>query len=120
MRRHLSVSPSSSPSPSPPISAGALAPLPTAGVYIHFPFCGVRCPYCDFAVDTRADIPHDPYADAVIAELDARRAWFAGAGPLASVYFGGGTPGLWRPDALGRVLAAACAAFGAPGPDALE
>jgi oxygen-independent coproporphyrinogen-3 oxidase len=82
-------------------------------VYIHFPFCGVRCPYCDFAVDTRADIPHDQYADAVIAELDARRAWFDGAGPLASIYFGGGTPGLWRPDALSRVLAAVGAAFGA-------
>jgi len=101
-------------------SQGALAPGRPLGVYVHFPFCGVRCPYCDFAVDTRQEIPHDAYADAVIAELAARRAWFEGAGPLASIYFGGGTPGLWRADALGRVLEAARLAFGAPDARALE
>jgi oxygen-independent coproporphyrinogen-3 oxidase len=101
-------------------SQGALAPGRPLGVYVHFPFCGVRCPYCDFAVDTRAEIPHDAYADAVIAELAARRPWFEGAGPLASIYFGGGTPGLWRADALGRVLEAARLAFGAPPADTLE
>ena len=94
------------------VSAGRSRPGEPLGVYVHFPFCGVRCPYCDFAVDTRADIPHDAYADAVVAELAARAPWFDGAGPLASIYFGGGTPGLWRPDALGRVLEAARAAFG--------
>src|SRR6185369_10360677 len=46
------------------------------GVYVHFPFCSVRCPYCDFAVDTRREIPHDGYADAVIRELEVRRPWF--------------------------------------------
>ncbi len=101
-------------------SHGALAPGCPLGVYVHFPFCGVRCPYCDFAVDTRHEIPHDAYADAVIAELAARRTWFEGAGPLASIYFGGGTPGLWRADALGRVLEAARVAFGAPDARALE
>jgi oxygen-independent coproporphyrinogen-3 oxidase len=101
-------------------SRGALAPGRPLGVYVHFPFCGVRCPYCDFAVDTRREIPHDAYADAVIAELGTRRAWFEGAGPLASIYFGGGTPGLWRPDALGRVLEAARVAFGAPDARGLE
>jgi oxygen-independent coproporphyrinogen-3 oxidase len=101
-------------------SDGALAAGRPLGVYIHFPFCGVRCPYCDFAVDARAEIPHDAYAGAVVAELGARRAWFQGAGPLASIYFGGGTPGLWRPDALGRVLAAVGDAFGAPDARARE
>jgi oxygen-independent coproporphyrinogen-3 oxidase len=95
-------------------AAGTLRPGEPLGVYVHFPFCGVRCPYCDFAVDTRTAIPHDAYADAVIAEIAARRSWFDGAGPLVSIYFGGGTPGLWRPDALGRVIDAARAAF--PGP----
>jgi oxygen-independent coproporphyrinogen-3 oxidase len=71
-------------------------------------------------VDTRSEIPHDGYADAVIGELAARRPWFEGAGPLASIYFGGGTPGLWRADALGRVLEAARLAFGAPPAEALE
>jgi oxygen-independent coproporphyrinogen-3 oxidase len=104
----------------PNVSAGGLRPGEPLGVYVHFPFCSVRCPYCDFAVDTRAGLPHDAYADAVVGELAARASWFSGAGPLASVYFGGGTPGLWRADALGRVLDAARAAFGNPPAAALE
>jgi len=91
---------------------GALAPGVPLGVYVHFPFCGVHCPYCDFAVEVRAEIPHDAYADAVVAEIAARRDWYAGAGALQSIYFGGGTPGLWRAGALARVIDAACAAFG--------
>jgi oxygen-independent coproporphyrinogen III oxidase len=89
------------------------------GVYVHFPFCAARCPYCDFAVVVRREIPHDAYADAVLAELKARAPWFAGPGGprLVSIYFGGGTPGLWRPDALGRVLAGIAATFGGHGPE---
>lgn len=100
--------------------AGRLRPGEPLGVYVHFPFCSVRCPYCDFAVDTRTEIPHDDYAAAVVGEIAARAPWFAGAGPLVSIYFGGGTPGLWRPDALGRVLEAARATFGAPAAADLE
>jgi oxygen-independent coproporphyrinogen-3 oxidase len=74
------------------------------GVYVHFPFCASRCPYCDFAVAVRPTIPHDAYADAVTIELEARAPDFARL-PLLSIYFGGGTPGLWRPDALARVVA---------------
>ena len=102
------------------VTAGTLRPGEPLGVYVHFPFCGVRCPYCDFAVDTRTGIPHDAYADAVVAEIAARRAWFEGAGPLVSIYFGGGTPGLWRPDALARVIGAARGAFGSPEAGTLE
>jgi oxygen-independent coproporphyrinogen-3 oxidase len=102
------------------VSSGALRAGDPLGVYVHFPFCSVRCPYCDFAVDTRAEIPHEAYADAVVAELAARASWFDGAGPLVSIYFGGGTPGLWRPEALGRVVAAARGAFGSPPAAALE
>jgi oxygen-independent coproporphyrinogen III oxidase len=101
-------------------ATGALTPGIPLGLYVHFPFCGVHCPYCDFAVEVRAEIPHDAYADAVVAEIGARRAWFAGAGALQSIYFGGGTPGLWRADALARVIAAGCAAFGVDDRAALE
>jgi oxygen-independent coproporphyrinogen-3 oxidase len=104
------------------VASGDVASRGPLGLYIHFPFCGVHCPYCDFAVDTRADIPHEAYADAVIAEIAARAPWFgwndegSGARPaLASIYFGGGTPGLWRAEALGRVVAAASNAFGGLG-----
>src|SRR5262249_34796586 len=86
------------------------------GVYVHFPWCRARCPYCDFAVAVAplAHIPHDAYADAVVAELERQAPRFAAAGPLRSIYFGGGTPALWRPDALARVVAAVRARFGDP------
>jgi oxygen-independent coproporphyrinogen III oxidase len=81
------------------------------GVYVHFPFCSVHCPYCDFAVDARAPerVPHQAYADAIIGELQAHAPWFRGPGgfpELRSIYFGGGTPGLWRPTAVARVIQA--------------
>jgi oxygen-independent coproporphyrinogen III oxidase len=107
------------------VSTGELATADVLGLYVHFPFCSVHCPYCDFAVDTRADIPHDVYSDAVASEIVARASWFRArpdgqAGPdgqgespprLVSIYFGGGTPGLWRPDALGRVIQVARGVF---------
>jgi len=107
------------------LAAGALADAEAVGLYVHFPFCSVHCPYCDFAVDARAEIPHDRYADAVVAEIATRAPWFRGDGVaprLVSIYFGGGTPGLWRPDALARVIEAARQAFGvsAEGLAALE
>jgi putative oxygen-independent coproporphyrinogen III oxidase len=75
-------------------------------VYVHFPWCLQKCPYCDFASTTikRPDVPHRAYADAVLLELEARAPALAGQ-PLESVFFGGGTPSLWEPAELGRVLA---------------
>lgn len=101
--------------PEPTATIDATRPL---GVYVHFPFCTARCPYCDFAVSVRRDIPHEAYADTVLTELVARRSRFAGSdGPrLVSVYFGGGTPALWQPSALGRVLEAVQRSFAADGP----
>ena len=76
-------------------------------VYVHFPWCLKKCPYCDFVsfAELRDQIDHRGYADAVIAELSARRGALDGR-PLRSVFFGGGTPSLWKPDELGRVLGA--------------
>lgn len=84
------------------------------GVYIHFPYCRKRCPYCDFAVHARARIPHEQYARAVVRELGDRAAAFAGR-RLVSVYFGGGTPGLWRADCIGDVLRAVRQSFDSDG-----
>ena len=80
-------------------------------VYVHFPWCAKKCPYCDFATTKRApgEIPHDDYAAAVIQELRARGP-FEGR-ELYSVFFGGGTPSLWAPSAVGRVLDAIRDAF---------
>ncbi len=84
------------------------------GVYVHFPWCRKLCPYCDFAVEvTPAEPPHDAYLAAVLAEFEARAATFAGP-PLASIYFGGGTPSRWRPDCLAQLITTVAARFAAP------
>lgn len=81
-------------------------------VYLHFPWCLRKCPYCDFATSplARDAIPHDAYADAILREL-ATRAEALGDARLYSVFFGGGTPSLWEPAALGRVLRGVLGAF---------
>jgi len=78
---------------------------PRASAYVHFPYCLEKCPYCDFVSykTERKAIDHDAYADAVIQELRARS--FEGR-TIASIFFGGGTPSLWEPKALGRVISA--------------
>ena len=88
------------------------------GVYVHFPYCLQKCPYCDFASVARpADaIEHELYADAVEREL-GRRAEALEGRALGSVFFGGGTPSLWAPAALGRVLSAVLGAASARAPE---
>jgi oxygen-independent coproporphyrinogen-3 oxidase len=81
------------------------------GIYIHFPFCRKRCPFCDFAIAVRPQIPHEAYERAVLAELGARAGLYEGRRAV-SLYFGGGTPGLWRPDCVGRVVAGCIERFG--------
>lgn len=80
------------------------------GVYVHFPWCLSKCPYCDFlsiAADP-ADIPGQAYARAVVREIEARAEQLAKAGVekprVGSVFFGGGTPSLWAAGAIGVVL----------------
>ncbi len=82
----------------------AEGPGARGGVYVHFPFCLHRCFYCDFNTYTPPTIPHRAYADAVLRELDHRASWLPG--PARSLYFGGGTPSLWDPAELGRVVEA--------------
>lgn len=81
-------------------------------VYVHFPYCLAKCPYCDFfsLAAERPAIPHRAYADAVLRELERRAADFGGYG-VESIFFGGGTPSLWEPAELGRVVAGIFAAF---------
>jgi oxygen-independent coproporphyrinogen-3 oxidase len=77
----------------------------TAGVYVHFPYCLAKCPYCDFVsyAKERETIDHAGYADAVLEELRARAGSVAGR-RIETIFFGGGTPSLWDPRELGRVL----------------
>ena len=89
----------------PPPAAAALSAAPELGVYVHFPWCLKKCPYCDFlsVAAERPSLPHEAYADSVIAELE-RRVSTLGDAQLVSIFFGGGTPSLWEPSELGRVL----------------
>ncbi|MCC6217230.1 MAG: radical SAM family heme chaperone HemW [Polyangiaceae bacterium] len=89
-----------------------MTPRAPLGVYVHFPWCLAKCPYCDFySVPAARDaVPHRSYADAVLAELGRRRDWL-GDRELRSVFFGGGTPSLWDPRELGRVLTGILSAF---------
>jgi putative oxygen-independent coproporphyrinogen III oxidase len=82
------------------------------GVYVHFPYCAHRCPYCDFAVTT-APVPlGGRYARAVLAELGLRAAPFDGL-ELVSLYLGGGTPSRWAVEEVAEVVAAVRGRFGA-------
>ena len=73
------------------------------GVYVHVPFCVRRCDYCAFATWTDRFALADDYVRACLAEL--RRARTGGELPTAtSVFFGGGTPSLLEPDAIGAIL----------------
>ncbi|MEQ9095389.1 MAG: radical SAM family heme chaperone HemW [Phycisphaerales bacterium] len=78
------------------------ASAPVQALYIHVPFCFHKCHYCDFysLVDTRDR--QGPFTDRLIAEL-AHIAPFAG--PLISIFVGGGTPTLLRPDLWRQILA---------------
>ncbi len=90
-----------------------MLPLPF-GIYVHFPWCSFRCPYCDFAVTTSRPIPGERYATAVVEEIRRRAPAFSGR-RCATLFLGGGTPSLWEPAAMARVVEAARALGLAPG-----
>jgi len=72
-----------------------IEPSPFA-VYIHWPFCKAKCPYCDFNSHVRATIDQDAWRRALLAEIDHYAAETAGR-VVSSVFFGGGTPSLMAP-----------------------
>jgi oxygen-independent coproporphyrinogen-3 oxidase len=83
------------------------------GLYVHFPYCLRRCPYCDFTIAIARSVPGARYADAVLGEMRLRIAERAewSEGSLDSIYLGGGTPSLWDARDVGRVLEGAAAAI---------
>lgn len=76
---------------------------PGFGVYVHIPFCRHRCHYCDFNTYEGMEELHSPYVEAIIRSIRAIEGDFPSA---TSVFFGGGTPTLLPPEALGRILGA--------------
>jgi oxygen-independent coproporphyrinogen-3 oxidase len=99
---------------------GSCESLPACGVYVHFPWCLAKCPYCDFVsyAKAAAEVDHRGYADAVLRELDRRGDAMAHR-RIESVFFGGGTPSLWDAPQLARVLSAILSTgVRSPGPGA--
>lgn len=80
------------------------------GLYLHWPFCAAKCPYCDFNSHVAATIDHNRWARAYRAEI-ARVAALTGPRVLNTVFFGGGTPSLMPPDLVADVLDAVRAAW---------
>ena len=74
------------------------------GVYVHWPFCLSICPYCDFNVHVFKNVNQDSWLKAYAAEIQHLGNLTDYARPVTSVFFGGGTPSLVRPDILEGVL----------------
>ena len=86
----------------------ALAAPPLA-LYVHMPWCVKKCPYCDFNSHGLGQNPprYAEYIDDLLADLDGDRADFASAlagRPIQSIFFGGGTPSLFAPELIDRLL----------------
>ena len=90
------------------------------GLYVHIPFCAVRCGYCDFNTYTATELgggaSQDAYASTAVAEVDFAANVLRDSKlpdrPLSTVFFGGGTPTLLPADDLARILTAAVGHWG--------
>ena len=96
-------------------------PATPFGVYLHVPFCRVRCGYCDFNTYTSSELRgarQDEYADTLLHEVSLARRVLVDAGGVraaSTVFFGGGTPTLLPPGDLARMLDGVRGAFGIEG-----
>ena len=80
--------------------AAGLQPL---AVYIHWPFCRSKCPYCDFNSHVREAIEEERWTRALLTDLE-RQAELAPDREVASIFFGGGTPSLMAPDTVAALI----------------
>src|SRR4051794_16358242 len=75
-------------------------------LYVHWPFCVSKCPYCDFNSHVRASIDQDDWREALLADL-AHEARLLPRRTLTSIFFGGGTPSLMEPATAAALIGAA-------------
>jgi putative oxygen-independent coproporphyrinogen III oxidase len=88
---------------------------PGFGVYVHWPFCAAKCPYCDFNSHVRHQpVDQQRFADAFAAELAHMRAR-TGPRAVTSIFLGGGTPSLMKPETVDAVLDAIARNWTVPG-----
>ncbi len=84
---------------------GGLKSLPPLSLYIHFPWCVRKCPYCDFnSHEAKAGFDEAGYVDALLADLELALPAVWGR-PVTTIFMGGGTPSLFSPEAIDRLLA---------------
>ena len=83
-----------------------LGESPPLSLYVHLPWCIAKCPYCDFNSHARdpGGLPEQRYLDALLADLEAALPQVWGR-PVVSIFIGGGTPSLFSPDGIARLLA---------------
>ena len=84
---------------------------PGFGLYVHWPFCQSKCPYCDFNSHVREEIEEARWRNALLRELD-HFAGHTGSRGLTSIFFGGGTPSLMAPETVAAVIDRAALRFG--------
>ncbi len=83
-----------------------LVELLPLSLYIHFPWCIQKCPYCDFnSHAVKGAIPENTYIDALLTDLQADLSLLGAPRTINSIFMGGGTPSLFAPEALSRLLA---------------
>ena len=73
------------------------------GIYVHWPFCLSKCPYCDFNSHVREGVDHERWRRALLSEID-RVAALAGGQQVTSIFFGGGTPSLMEPATVAALI----------------
>jgi len=82
-----------------------LSALPPLSLYVHLPWCLKKCPYCDFnSHEQPNELPEQRYLDAVVADLESALPLIWGRG-VHSIFIGGGTPSLFAPQSIDRLLA---------------
>ncbi len=87
---------------------------PGFGIYLHWPFCAAKCPYCDFNSHVRhMAVDQARFAQAFVRELETMRER-TGPREVSSIFWGGGTPSLMHPDTVGTVLDAAAKLWHVP------
>ncbi len=87
-------------------------PNPPLAVYVHWPFCLAKCPYCDFNSHVRDKVEEGRWSAALAADLAHGASHMDSAGPATSVFFGGGTPSLMSPATVAAAISAVEAGFG--------
>jgi oxygen-independent coproporphyrinogen-3 oxidase len=81
------------------------APRSSFGIYVHWPFCAAKCPYCDFNSHVRTSIDESGWIDAIERELEWTAAGQGKDRPIVeTIFFGGGTPSLMAGSSVGRTL----------------